>query len=853
MSFSSFLKDSRAQFDKASEKGRNYYHKDTHSINDFNPLKQSNKPPNPAEAISARPLGALRDPNSFPAPPVHRIAHGQAAQPAPNQYAPAQQAAYPGYQQPPQPVANQGYQPPQPGVNQGYQPPPPNGAPQAYSSAQIPQTNPAVPQYPGNAQQSSYQPHVASGQYGAYPPQAQAQVQAQVPAAQPSFEASQTPPPLPNSTRPVMTAPTVAHPPLPARDSVPTPAASLPDPSSFPPPPTHSVVKQHTVPATKATPSLPPRSAAPPGLPARTASVHVPSPASTPTPVATSPSPAFKKKPPPAPPKKFNKPAHLSSSSVSSAQVPDTYALPVAVPTTAPYPEAVGTHSVPVTEPPPPYAHAPAASEEPAVESPATGGAARLAKQFEQMNLNMVAELNRRTSEFSSKSSVSSASSQPVQPAQQTYHEPEHTSPVPKANTPSSVATSVQHKKAPPKPPKKSGLVSSRLNAISTGAGISPQSTASHPAPVQPAATHVHPATPVVSGEHHGQHVSETAASIASVVAAAQNGVSRFASKAATSLNPEPQATPPPINYATRPDIGESTMNTQATTSQVPAAVPVPARAPVPGPATPARAPSAQQNDPQGQYDLNLSTLWFTQSARSLQLPPTLQGLNYTFTVSSIGSKRVLVLALRVSETLAIVKFKLEWEASNPLGTVTVERKDIAPPPPLTQQQLAQARDQFCESVAAFTESVRNTQVGDGECWTLAKQAFDATPGVMPPQGYTFGAVVYEAEGLAPAPVAYNDRIARGDVIQFLSARIETKSNQGIITRQVILGAPNHTAVVVNVSPDNRTVDVLHQNLGGVRTVQPGTFNLDEVTAGHVTVYRPVWKDWAGELEAKWE
>lgn len=425
------------------------------------------------------------------------------------------------------------------------------------------------------------------------------------------------------------------------------------------------------------------------------------------------------------------------------------------------------------------------------------------------MNFDMAAELQRRNTGLTSRPTTA-----------------------PSANTSSTtvpdhsvIASTVHNKKAPPKPPKKGNLVGGNLSASSTG-----HSTASNDSPLPFR-------LPSTSGPSYGASISGASDSLASAVAAVHAAGPHRASVSSISSDHGP---PPPINYSTRPDISTNTQPVPAT----PAVLPIP---------HPVGANKNDPNDPNGQFDLNLSSLWFTQSARSLTLPPSLQGLNHTYAVSSSGNSRTLILALRISENLSIVKFKLEWQSTSPLNTVTVSRIDVPPPAPLPQHQLAQARDQFNESVAAYAESARNTQVGDGECWTLGQQALAATPGAMLPQGYTFGPVVYEAEAGATAPIAYTDRIARGDIIQFLSARFETKSPQGFITKQMMVGAPHHTSVIVNVSADNRTVDVLHQNVGGIRTVQPGEFNLDEISAGHITIYRPVWKEWAGELDTEWK
>ena len=52
---------------------------------------------------------------------------------------------------------------------------------------------------------------------------------------------------------------------------------------------------------------------------------------------------------------------------------------------------------------------------------------------------------------------------------------------------------------------------------------------------------------------------------------------------------------------------------------------------------------------------------------------------------------------------------------------------------------------------------------------------------------------------------------------------------------------------------NGKTVEVLEQNVGGVRKVQKGQVILEELVSGKLWIYRPVWDSWAGSLEPKWE
>jgi hypothetical protein len=48
-------------------------------------------------------------------------------------------------------------------------------------------------------------------------------------------------------------------------------------------------------------------------------------------------------------------------------------------------------------------------------------------------------------------------------------------------------------------------------------------------------------------------------------------------------------------------------------------------------------------------------------------------------------------------------------------------------------------------------------------------------------------------------------------------------------------------------------VNILHQNVGGVKKVQKGELILGEMVSGKLWIYRPVWESWAGSLEPKWD
>jgi hypothetical protein len=113
------------------------------------------------------------------------------------------------------------------------------------------------------------------------------------------------------------------------------------------------------------------------------------------------------------------------------------------------------------------------------------------------------------------------------------------------------------------------------------------------------------------------------------------------------------------------------------------------------------------------------------------------------------------------------------------------------------------------------------TEVGNGECWTLADDAMRSANATHPAI-YVWG-----------RPLGTNDRVFPGDIIQFTTVRLQNG------TWWEILGDPNHTAIVREVKSTGVYV-ILHQNYGKPgKVVSELTINLNTKTAGEFVVYRP--------------
>jgi hypothetical protein len=152
-------------------------------------------------------------------------------------------------------------------------------------------------------------------------------------------------------------------------------------------------------------------------------------------------------------------------------------------------------------------------------------------------------------------------------------------------------------------------------------------------------------------------------------------------------------------------------------------------------------------------------------------------------------------------------------------------------------------------------------QVGDGECWTLANEALLAVGAASSSQGrepcmssqsYVHGCLIYS---YIPAASPYPEPrggvreagVARGDILQLLTTHFKAKDGRS----EKWAGSPDHTAVVVGVEP-NGVLRVVEQNIGGVKKVREGSYDMSELVRGEVRIFRAVGESWVGKLDPKW-
>ncbi|MEI6604170.1 MAG: hypothetical protein WCP35_02590 [Verrucomicrobiota bacterium] len=109
-------------------------------------------------------------------------------------------------------------------------------------------------------------------------------------------------------------------------------------------------------------------------------------------------------------------------------------------------------------------------------------------------------------------------------------------------------------------------------------------------------------------------------------------------------------------------------------------------------------------------------------------------------------------------------------------------------------------------------------QVGNGECWTLADEAFKACGLQRPGDDMRVWGRLLDLK---------KEKMQAGDIVEYRSAKFSNGSFTG----------PEHTSVVVKGG--KRKVTIAEQNWSGHKTVREAEFDSGLLIAGEVMVYRP--------------
>lgn len=187
----------------------------------------------------------------------------------------------------------------------------------------------------------------------------------------------------------------------------------------------------------------------------------------------------------------------------------------------------------------------------------------------------------------------------------------------------------------------------------------------------------------------------------------------------------------------------------------------------------------------------------------------------------SLGNTHT-ILGCALFADLSFLWWKISWDASRPAATVQSQVAYREPPVAWAdEERLSEASNGFGDWIAGFAETneANRTPVGDGECWTLAAEAIKYTNAtaqltesnrLMTTIGRTHGFLIFagkadEVQGQCgrwrggDRLRANGGGVRRGDIVEWRTVKIGMKG--GVPGSYATLGAPDHTAIIIEDSP----------------------------------------------------
>jgi len=120
--------------------------------------------------------------------------------------------------------------------------------------------------------------------------------------------------------------------------------------------------------------------------------------------------------------------------------------------------------------------------------------------------------------------------------------------------------------------------------------------------------------------------------------------------------------------------------------------------------------------------------------------------------------------------------------------------------------------------LVAYCKEQMGKQVGNGECWTLADEAFKACGLKRPGRDLRVWGRLVDHK---------NEKLQDGDIAEYRTAKFSNGTWTG----------PEHTAVVVKVN--RKSIVVAQCNWGGNKNVTEMEFDPDTLVSGELMFYRP--------------
>ena len=143
------------------------------------------------------------------------------------------------------------------------------------------------------------------------------------------------------------------------------------------------------------------------------------------------------------------------------------------------------------------------------------------------------------------------------------------------------------------------------------------------------------------------------------------------------------------------------------------------------------------------------------------------------------------------------------------------------------------------DTVVRFCREHLGQQVGDGECFALARHAlrsagFPGPVGQSPNKGdYVWGKLIAYVRGDETRPVIEGQlaSVAPGDIIQFRDTKFKSHHKTEHFT--------HHTAVISEVSDKGAELKILQQNFAGKKVVTELNLHVLDLKEGWIRIYRP--------------
>ncbi|MCJ1271396.1 hypothetical protein MMC22_011296 [Lobaria immixta] len=282
-------------------------------------------------------------------------------------------------------------------------------------------------------------------------------------------------------------------------------------------------------------------------------------------------------------------------------------------------------------------------------------------------------------------------------------------------------------------------------------------------------------------------------------------------------------------------------------------------------------------------FDLNLNSLWYSKTPPAFPVSsmkakgPCTSTYSWSWEQDFSGTRKILICAVRWTDTLATTKVRVTWKDSDPRGTVETQQMHIPPPAPLSENDLIAAHETYGQNIATWAEAVVGTTVGDGQCWTLIYQALldladtyrqygKEAPRIS--QGRNHGHCILTLA--APTPGSNTGLlqladVRPGDILEMRSAHfriIEEAPAVPDVTQQEWGGwrkgpreknirLAHHTAIVARLDGD--VANVVEQNGSIPMGVGLASYHLEQMVRGEIEIFRVIGESWCGNLEATWD